>query len=47
LPILPLGLAGLPLALADEDKLHLMFVQPADSVNANGNTLRSVDVDRH
>ena len=39
-----LMLVGPPLARADENKVQLMFVQTADDLKADGNTLRLVNV---
>src|SRR5439155_10841178 len=39
-----LMLVGPPLARADESKVQLMFVQTADDLKADGNTLRLVNV---
>src|SRR6266852_9424763 len=41
-----LMLSGLPLARADENKVQLMFVQTADDLKADGNTLRLVNVNQ-
>src|SRR6266566_5364658 len=39
-----LMLVGPPLARADENKVQLMFVQTAEDLKADGNTLRLVNV---
>jgi len=42
--IVLIALLGLPLASAGEGKIQLMFVQTAESIKADGASLRLVDV---